>query len=275
MDIRAFLLVTPVGFSLLLGACSPSPKRYSDAEIAFLASDAYIKVAEQTLVVPYVALSGLVSQKQTFSLDRGKDRQATKDRLEKFSEEASNRETAPQVDKLEITMRTYGWNDFDTSFIRICSLLRREWARSVCDDPWAPIKEALPHDNNLFYLFDLRNPGSFDNHWTVGLERVSDQLRKMDLEAGKVSVVCDPKPSTATTFCTAAVKVKENLAAKWTVWDGTQETFARQADREGAAIKTFVLNALGSEENYPALLSVACELKRPSTSTVKKAETCN
>ena len=49
-----------------------------------------------------------------------------------------------------------------------------------------------------FYLVDDGKLDVFQNHSTVGGERVSDQLRQMRLEVGEASVVCDTKSSSDT-----------------------------------------------------------------------------
>jgi hypothetical protein len=265
----------PILFAAVLTACSPSPKRHSDADIAFLASDANVVIGDVPLVIPFVALTGFVAAKPSFSFDRQRERQAAEERLEAFRKAASSQETAPAIDKLEVTMRTCGWDDFDMSVIRICSRLTRQWSRSVCDDPWAPLQQAMPTGHNQFFLVDVRKLDAFQNHWTVGGERVSDQLNEMRLKRGEASVVCDTKPSSKTTFCTAAVAIKQHLAAVWTVWDDPKETYSRQAKREGDAITAFVLNALGSVENFPTLMSAACGLKKPGAPTGPDGDRCH
>jgi hypothetical protein len=241
-------------------------KHNSDDHIKFLASDAHVVVGDVPLVVPFVALSGYVSQRPSFSLNRGNDRKQAKDRLAVFRKAASSVETAPLVEKLEIGLRTYGWHDSDTTPGRICPKLNRKWSKSICNDPWAPIQQAMPHDNNKFYLADERSFAVFENHLTVGGARVSDQLKAMKLITGEPSVVCDKPSSSKTQHCTAAVLIGQHLIAVWTVWNSNAETPAKRAAREGKAITALVLNGLGATENFPALLSVACKMKDPEAS---------
>lgn len=268
------ILFVCLTLAVVLTACSPPPKRLSDADIEFLSSDAHVVVGGVSLTVPFVALTGLVAAKPSFSLNRQRDRQTAKERLEAFRSAASNPDTAPIVDKLEVTLRSYGLDDFDPSVIRICPRLTRQWSRSVCDDPWSPLRQAMPNGSSRFFLVDDRNLDAFQNHWTVGGERVSDQLHKMRLKRGETSVVCDIKPSSNTTFCTAATAIKQHLAVVWTVWDSASETHSSQAKREGEAITEFVLNALDPLENFPALMSAACELKRPGAPNLPDADPC-
>ena len=218
--------------ALALVGCQPRSHHYSDDEITFLASDAHVIVGEVPFTIPFVALTGYVTQGPSFSLDKEGDRKRAKDRLEEFHKSASSLDTAPPLDKLEIRLRTFGWADNDMSLGRICTRLNREWPKSICNDPWAPIQQAMPHDDNQFYLVDDRKFVAFAFHFTVGGERKSDQLQAMTLRVGQPSVVCDKISRSNTTFCTAAVLVQRHLAVVWTVWSSNAETPQRRAERE-------------------------------------------
>lgn len=255
-----------VMLSNILASCSPSPQPVSDADIDFLASDAHVVVGDVPLVLPFIALTGYVAAKPSFSLNRQQDRQAATDRLEAFRKAAINPQAAPKIDQLEIAVYAYGWNDLDPKpFKRICARLSRQWSKSVCDDPWAALKQAMPE--NRFYVVNDRNFDAFDNYFTVGGERVSDQLHSMQLKVNEASVVCDRnlEPS-KTAICTAAIQIKQHLAAVWTVWDSTGETHSRQAEREGKSITAFVRHAIGPSEDFSALLADVCKLRNPKSS---------
>jgi hypothetical protein len=261
-----FALTCGMMLSALSVSCSPAPKHVSDADIDVLASDAYVVVGDVPLVLPFIALTGYVAEKPSFSLNRQEDRQAATDRPAAFREAASNPQGAPKIDQLEIEVYAYGWNDFDPQpFKRICARLSRQWSKSVCDDPWAALREAMPV--NRFYVADDRKFDAFDNHFTVGGKRYSDQLRSMQLKANEASVVCDRnvRPS-ETIFCTAAISINQHLAAVWTVWDSAGETHSRQAEREGKAITAFVRHAIGPSEDFPALFAAVCKLRNPKSS---------
>lgn len=244
-------------------ACSPSYKRASEAQIDFLASDAHVIVGGLPLTLPFVALPEYVAAGPSFSLDRTGDREHAQQRLESFRTLAERPRTAPVLDKLRVDVSAYGWNDFDTSFDRICPRLSRLWARSVCDDPWAPLAQATP--NNPFYLYDVGRPDAFETHWTVSGKRRSDELRAMRLKAGEVSTVCNDIVPGETRHCTAAVLIDGNLGAVWNVWDSanSRETHRQRAEREGTAIAAFVMYALGPSENFPRLTATSCASKEP------------
>lgn len=255
-----------------LSACSPErPPPYTEAEIEFLATDAHFIVGGVSLTAPYVALSDFVGQKQTFSFDKQGDRKRARERLEEFRKLADHAETAPVLDKLEIGIGTYGWDDFRPGKIGICGRLSRQWAKSLCDDPWAPLERALP---SSFYLVDAGRFDVFRSHFTVNLERMSDQLGQMLLERDKPSLVCDKKPSSTTTFCTAALLVDEHLVAVWTAFGTARETSKQRSDREGGAIAEFVSKALRGREDFPSLFAAACLLRDPLKSTGLRGDPC-
>jgi len=261
--IISILIVFPIVAAIVV-TCWPTKKGYSDADITFLASDAHVVVGDVPLTVPIIALPGLLNQTQSFSLHTQTDREAATERLAAFRKSTGSPETAPTIDTLEISLRTYGWNDFDISIIRVCSRLTRQWSRSVCDDPWSPFQQAMPRGNNHFILADDRKLKVFNNHWTVGKERVADHLDEMRLNSEEASTVCDAETPSNRKFCTAAIRIKEHLIAVWTVWDGPGEPYSRQAEREGHAIRQFVLHGLGPIEDFARLLSVICKLKDPA-----------
>jgi hypothetical protein len=260
---RAIILTLLAGAALAVFAFLYQKKQSSDDHIKFLASDAHVVVGDVPLIVPFVALTGYISEGPSFSLNRENDRKQAKDRLAAFRKAASSAGTAPLVEKLQFGLSAFGFDDPEAMPGRICAQLSRDWSKSVCMDPWAPLQQAMPYDHNKVYFADNRNLAVFDNHNTVGDERVSDQLKAMKMITGEPSVVCDKLSSSKTQFCTAAVLIKQHLTAVWTVWNSNAETPAKRAAREGKAITALVLNGLGATENYPALLAVACKMKDP------------
>lgn len=265
------LFVCLMAGAVLAGCSPPSPKLHSDADVAFLASDAHLVVGDVPLIVPFVALTGL-AEKPSFSLDRKGDRQAAEERLETFRKAAGSPQTARVMDRVEITVRPYGWDDFDVPFRRICLHLSRQWSRSVCDDPSAPLQRTMP--KNGFFLADDRKLDAFQNYSIGKGETVSGQLDRMRLKPLEASVVCDAEASSKTTLCTAATPIRQHLIAVWRVWSSSIEATSRKAEREGVAITAFVLHALGPVENFPALTSVACGLTKPAPSSETRGDAC-
>jgi hypothetical protein len=257
-----------------LTACSPKPREYSEADKDFLASDAHVSVAGISLVVPFIALNDYIFRKQSFSLDRKRDRAEAKKRFEEFRNAAANATTAPKIDTLEIVIGVFGQSDKFMVDMGFCSRLKRKWAKSVCVGYTSPILAAVPSHYDRFYLFDNRNPNSFRNHWTVGNERVSDQIPFANLTTGTPSVICDKNSSSSTTFCTASVLIKDHLAAVWSVSNFGAETPAQEADRQARAITALVLDGFGPEENFERLLEVTCRSRNPKSTETGKPDPC-
>lgn len=221
-------------------------------------------IGDLPIRVPYVALPGYTAMRPSFDLDRVGDRKRARERLELFRNSADRQETAPVLDKLEIRVRAFGWNDFEASFRKICSLLKAHWSRSVCDDPWAPLAQALPR--NRFYLADDRALAAFDNHWTAGWERIGDRLRAMKILRDTASIECDRDTSSSgTRSCTAAIRLSGRLIAVWTVWKSRHETPLQMAERESIAIQAYVKHAVSVEENFDALVAAVCSLRAPGS----------
>ena len=255
------------GTLMLLGRLIAPDARYSgptDADMIALAKDAHVVVGDVSLVLPFVALSDQASMGTFFSLHRDKAREEWKKRRDEFRAAASSPSSAPVLNLISLSIDTYGWDDFHSeASLNICDLLTQRWSRAICNDPWSPLQQALPRET--LYLADDRHFDEFARHWTVGGEIVADQLRAMSLAMGVASVVCDHAVSSERRFCKAAVPIAKHLVAVWTVLDSKAESAASQAEREGLAIAAFVKNALGSQEDFEALLAVVCKTRRPGS----------
>lgn len=108
---------------LILSSCERSATRLTEEQIDLLASDAHVIVGDIPLVLPFVALKSYVSEGASFSLNRPKDHQEAKSRLEAFRQLATASQTAPTVPRLAVAINTYGWNDLGQDTSRICSRL--------------------------------------------------------------------------------------------------------------------------------------------------------
>ncbi|MDZ4394957.1 hypothetical protein [Cypionkella sp.] len=263
--VLGFVAVVGLGwFSLLIGFAEPELKGPSDADITALAQDAYVIVGDVPLMLPYVAMPDQISAGQFFSLDRRAVQEQWRKDRDAFRLAASSAKGAPVLERVAVRVETYGWDDFSAfAWKKICSQLTRKWSQSVCDDPWAPLQQALPRQR--FYLADDRHLDAFQWHQTAGREIVADQLRAMDLQGVRASAVCDRELNARGRSCTAGVLISQHLMAVWSVWDSENERAEQQADREGRAIVAFVNYALGAEEDFEALLAVVCTVRRPGS----------
>ncbi len=228
--------LTAIAALASLGACSaPRPTAAPEHQIDFLASDAHLIVGGAHLVLPFVAIPDYVAQG-----------------LPVLSE-----------DKVTVVVRPYGWNDFDTSYKRICPRLKRRWSQSVCDNPEAALLQAMPQGR--VYLADLRKLDAFRSYFAFRGVSIADQVRPMTLAVGVAETACGAGASPDDWTCTAAVRIDGNLGAIWTVSGraGDHETPQQKAQREAKAVTAFVKYAIGPIEDFPRLMAVAGATQRP------------
>jgi hypothetical protein len=276
--IRSFVAVLVLSILPVLGLskCQRAfeSTKFTEAEIDQFAADMHVTIGGERISIPYIALSGLLFEKQSFGFNKQEDRKAAANQREDFLKRASSPESNFRLNTLEFNLRVYGWNDGGKSLDGLCTKLRRQWAKSICDDPWSPLLQSMPHDNNQMYLVDADAFHAFKHHWTVGGETKFDQLSQMKLNAGDPAVVCDKKIQYKNRFCTAAVLVKGRLAVVWTVWDSKAESPRERAKREARAIVALVSNGFGPKENFAPILKAACDSVEPGAPAGIKASPC-
>ena len=263
----ALTIVALAGIAVFVGAHMPQgPRRPTAAEISDLAEDAYVVVGEVPLSLPFIAIRDQTSMGQTFSLNRRAAREEWRAARNAFRAAASDPTTAPDLETLDLYLAVYGWgNDsYMDDWKTICPQLRNAWARSICDDPWAPLLQALPE--NRITLMDDRTLERFKGWTTVGGENGADHIRAMTLVRGVPDVVCDhERTSDGTRSCTAAILVENHLMMIWGVGDSLSETAEEKAAREGRALAAFVRLGLGRQEKYPELEAIACASRQPGS----------
>lgn len=89
---------------------------------------------------------------------------------------------------VSVVVRAYRWNDADVSQRQVCSLPIREWARSVCDNPWAATQQALPV--NRFRLVDLRGPQIEDSGSPANCRDDRTSRQPLPGKTGEAVMVC-------------------------------------------------------------------------------------
>jgi hypothetical protein len=266
--------------ALIAGACSALASCGEDerpaVNIQRLATDVHVAIAEHTLVFPFIALEDYAYRKPSFSLNRKGDSERALDAASKLLRDAADPWHPLALDGLSVVVETYGWNDADMRQREMCPLLTREWARSVCDNPWAGIQQALPF--NRFELVDLRQLQVADTRGAFNCSDPDEQRHPLPQTPEEAVIVCQAQvhSSPGKTFYRAAVRIDGNLGALWIVWGHGQngETAEAMTDREGKAIVAFVLHSLGASENFPALHAVMCRLRRPNSVDSPKGADC-
>lgn len=269
------LLLTILLSSLLavLASCEKPENERSAVDVKRLSTDVHVEIAQHSMILPFIALEDYAYRHQSFSLDRKGDREHALTAANELLRDAADPKHPLTFDSLSVVVRTYGWNDFDWRQIQMCPLLTREWARSVCDNPWAAIQQALPGDR--FRLVDLRRlliddprrPGQCFNN--------GKPHKPLPQSPGEAVMVCEASDfeGNKKRFHTAVVRIDGDLGALWTVWQN-EETAEAKTEREGKAIVAFVQNALGEREDFPALHSTMCRLRRPGSIDSPKGADC-
>lgn len=247
----------------LLASCEE--RKRQPVDVALLSTDVYVSVAQHTLVLPVIAMEDFAYRPQSFSLDRQGDRARAREARDELLRDAADPAQPMVLDGLSIAVRTYGWNDFDPGQRGICALLTRDWARSVCGNPWAAVQQALPH---RFRLVDLRLQGG-DGPDPVNCVDPGRPRRESPRSVGEAVMVCEAKVfgGDSDEFHSAVVRIEGDLGAVWTVWRHGQsgETAEAMTEREGKAITAFVRHGLGEDEAFPVLHASMCGLRRPGS----------
>ena len=239
----------------------------SAVNVKRLSTDVHVAIAQHNLVLPFIALEDYAYRHQSFSLNRKGDREHALSAADKLMRDAADSKQPLAFDSLSVVVRTYGWNDSDMHQIQMCPLLTREWARSVCDNPWAAIQQALPGDR--FRLVDLRHLQIDDPRSPAHCIDNGKPRRALPKKPREAVMICeklvyggDPDE-----FHNAIIRIDGDLGALWTVWRHGQngETAEAMTERQGKAIIAFVQYALGKREDFPALHATMCRLRRPGS----------
>lgn len=260
------VIVLP-GVLVALSSCGNDGRSSTGVDVELLSTDIHLSIAQHTLAIPFIALEDYAYRKQSFSLDRLRDNERAESALRQFLGKSRDPRAPLAIDGLSVVVRTYGWNDADMGQRKVCSLLTREWARSVCDDPWAATRQALPADR--FRLVDLRRLRIEDFPGVANCRDDQKSRRPLPQKEGQAVMVCAAMVFGGRDyqFHTAVVRIDKDLGALWTVWryGRSGETAEAMTEREGRAIVSFVKNGLVESEDWPALRADMCRLRRPGS----------
>ena len=260
--IRALFLILLSSLSVVLASCEKD--EHAAVDVGLLSTDIHVSVGQHALVLPFIAMDDYAYRPPSFSLDRKRDSEQARSALRQFLHDSADPEKPLALDGFSVTVRTYGWYGELTSSSRICPLLTRNWARSVCDNPWAAIRQALPEDR--FRLVDLSRLQVEDPHGPVNCRDDGKPRRPLPQKPGEAVMVCDGGHDDQ--VHRAVIRIDGDLGALWTVWRYGQngETAEAMTEREGKAIAAFVHYALGKSENFSDLHAAMCRLRRPGSS---------
>jgi hypothetical protein len=252
---------------LVLCVCSLLTSCEKAIDVERLSTDVHVAIAQHTLALPFAALEDYAYRQQSFSFNRKSDSEHALNAADELLRDSADSKHPLTLDNLTIIVRTYGWNDADMRQRQMCPLLTSEWARSVCDNPWAAIQQALPADR--FKLVDLSHLKLGDPHGPAQCIDNGKPLRPLPQKTGESAMVCEALVfgGDDDKFHHAVVRIDGELGALWTVGRHGQngESEEGRTEREGKAIVAFVQYGLGSSENFPALHAIMCDLRRPNS----------
>ncbi|MBR0869864.1 hypothetical protein JQ633_05815 [Bradyrhizobium tropiciagri] len=199
------------------------------------ASDRYFVIGGQHITVPVVALRG---PGHVFNLGAHATERTN------ASEVSPDSYHPVQANKLDLIIREYQYTGEMLASTAICPLLKRTWSQTICQGPRRGLLRRLPEQ------FDLLDEGRLDllkDYWTVGRERMLDQIGGKTPPLGVTKIGCDQHSP----FCTAIVEVLPNLLAVWTISSEEKSGSKTEqiADAQGAAIVQFVRRGLGPRED--------------------------
>jgi hypothetical protein len=232
------LLLSTGLLALSVAGCSKAPP---PLDVRFLASDLHYWVGGQHIVIPVIAVD---RPDHTFDLGNRKPGESLKEQLLGAAGDSRN---PARADSLRVEVRQYPIDHQEAH--KICPLLTRKWSQAMCLAVHEGLLRRLPRN---LELLDRNKLELLQSHWTVGKERVFDQVKDMTLTPGVTEIGCDKESK----FCTAAVEAQPGLLAVWTVWSNeqTQVTAQDMAEAQGAAVVQFVRRALGPVED-PTLVA--------------------
>lgn len=263
---RTILLVT-LCCCLAATLSSCGKREPSQVNLELLATNVHVSIAQHALVLPFIAQTDYFRRGQSFSLNRKRDNDHAQNALKQFLHDATDPQNPLALDGLSIVIETYGWRNDDLRNRRICPLLTRQWAQSVCDNPWAAIRQALPH--NRFRLVNLNHLKPDDPRSPVNCRDNGKPPRPLPAKLEEAAMVCEAMVygGDDDEFHSAVVRIDGDLGALWTVWRGGQngETAEAMTAREGKAIVAFVRHALRKTEDFATLHAVMCDLRRPGS----------
>ena len=254
---------------LLLTSCDEKKKRV-DLDIAQLTLDTHILIGGERISLPFVALNDYAYRKLSFSLNHERDNEHAQSQVKAFSKQVVRWKTAPTLESISVRLSTYGWSDTASNAKEICPRLSRQWAKAICNNPWAAIQQAVP---KTFHLVDLRKLESQSISMRNARNCSPDFAKYIrdEINEAQAIIFCRAQVhpmDSPTKFYTAVIRINNHLGALWTIWDGSDhntEAKTEMLHRTGNAIKAFGDYAIGESEDFDRLQATLCKLRKPGS----------
>lgn len=252
---------------LLLTSCEEKKKRV-ELDIAQLTLDTHIIIGGERINLPFVALNDYAYRKMSFSLNHERDNEHAQSRAKAISKQVASWETAPTLESISVRLRTYGWSDTASNAEEICPRLSRQWAKAICNNPWAAIQQAVPKTFHLVNLrklesqsISMRNARNCSSDFAKNIRDKINEAQAIIFCRAHVYPMDGP-----TKFYTAAIRINNHLGALWRIWEGSShdtEAKTEMLHGTGKAIKAFGDYAIGESEDFDSLQATLCKLRKP------------
>ncbi len=147
---RRCLLVALVALSFAFRTRPSGPTHPTQPTSRFLAQDVHLRIGGVRMVLPLAALER-EARFHTFRTDKGEDwRQQETAARAAFAGTAHNPAAPLNLNRVYLGLRAWASQDAHGSeWARLCPALSRNWAQSICNDPWAPLLQSLPDQVTL------------------------------------------------------------------------------------------------------------------------------
>lgn len=248
---------------LLLTGCS-GPSDLTEEQLAELAQDVHVRVADHPLVLPRIAVRNPGAGGQHFSLGTGLADAVSAELARQRLRDASTPAAALDVPQLRILIKHYGWEEYIPQSQAFCRQLRRRWPRALCNNAAPALIQALPSNEFSLLAWPLA-PEVRTSVWNADCLPAGQSLPDLPGD-GQAIILCPlASSSKGNPLFQAVVRIDESLAATWVVWPEakTGETAAAKAQREGQAMIALVQLGMGPVEDFTLLHRRMCQLQRP------------
>jgi hypothetical protein len=128
----------------------------TEEQLAELAQDVHVRVADHPLVLPRIAVGNQYAGGQQLFPGDGVGRSVSAELARQRLRDASAPAAALDVPQLRILIKHYGWEEDIPQSQAFCRQLRRRWSRALCNNAAPALIQALPSNDSACWHGRLR-----------------------------------------------------------------------------------------------------------------------
>jgi hypothetical protein len=182
---------------LLLTGCG-GPRDLTEEQLAELAQDVHVRVADHPLVLPRIAVRN-PGAGQHFSLGTGLADAVSAELARQRLRDASAPAAALDVPQLRILIKHYGWEEDIPQSQAFCRQLRRRWSRALCNNAAPALIQALPSNEFSLLAWPLA-PEARTSVWNADCLPAGQSLPDLPGD-GQAIILCPLASSSKETHC--------------------------------------------------------------------------